>query len=65
MVANTCDLSTLEAETGGLWVQGQCELHSGTLSQKDIKKEIQQKGHYWQLAKNSSSVEVKRLSWGR
>lgn len=36
-VAHSCDPSTLEAATTGLWVCGQAEIHSQTLSQKTSK----------------------------
>jgi hypothetical protein len=38
VVMHACNLSTLEAKAGGFQDQGQPELHSETLSQKEKKK---------------------------
>jgi hypothetical protein len=38
MVAHACNPSTWETETGGILFQGQPELHSKTLSQKQTNK---------------------------
>jgi hypothetical protein len=41
VVAHTCNLSTQEAETGGLWIHSHPVLDIKTLSQKQISKQQQ------------------------